>query len=109
MVFTASPTFHLVSPPEYASQPHPNPSINIGECCAFAVLEIPKPAFEGFIYLLYDTGHTISVGSFGLGADCVSEFPHALVAWPSRVSYEMIAEKVKTFSIHVHECCLFRM
>ena len=109
MVFSTSASFPFVAFSKDTPQTHPYPSIYIGEGRPLTVFEVPKPPNECFVYFFDDLFHTVSIGTFRLSADRVSQFLHALLARPSRFSREMISEKIEAFHLHIDNLCLFRM
>ena len=63
-----------------------------------AMFEILKPSLKRTIHVRRNYGQTIAVAASRLGTDSVFEFLQTLLTGPTRASFEMVSEKVKSLS-----------
>src|SRR5208337_3865202 len=105
---TTTPPF-LLAFPEYASQPTPNPSIQLGERGFIAVFEVFKPAPQRRVQRPDDRRKALPVGSLRLGSDRVLEFLHALGSWKALAFTEPIAQELKGIGRCIDDPRLGRM
>ena len=61
-----------------------------------AMLEVTEPSFEGSIEIHADSVDTPAVIAAGLTPDGVLELIQALLTWPFRFPFEMVAKEVKS-------------
>jgi hypothetical protein len=92
-----------------ASQPHPNPSVQVTERRLAAVLEVLKPAPQRRREVVDDLRQALPGCPLCLCSDRVFDLLHALGSWEACAAREPIAQEIKGIFRRIHNLGLLRM
>src|SRR5262245_36583351 len=102
----------LLAFPQNATQPHASPFVESSEHGRIsAVLEVCKPASKRERHAANDHHKTMAVRALRFGTDRSFQLLDTLFSRPAVATFEVISEKVETFSflLNVHDSGLLRM